>query len=69
MNLWVRYKEKWKNRKNEGENEERKIECLKLEFYVVPRGKLSTQVYEKILKSWIKSSSSALISSFKHSKC
>ena len=30
MNLWVRYKEKRKSRKNEGENEERKIKCLRL---------------------------------------
>ena len=50
MNLWVRYKEKRKSRKNEGENEERKIKCLKLEFYMVPCGKLSTQVYEKNLE-------------------
>ena len=46
MNLWVRYKEKRKNRENkgrtEGENEEREIKCLKLEFYMIPYGKLST---------------------------
>ena len=35
-------KEEQGERRKKGENEETELECLKLEFYVVPCGKLST---------------------------
>ena len=55
MNLWKVQGEKEEHgeQRKKGKNEESKLECLKLEFYVVPYGKLSTSGASQLWNSRI----------------